>query len=531
MKRMVLVLAVLLLAAGVIFGAGRQQQATNDTTFSLLVDHTEQHEGPGWYGLYDAIERETGIKVNLMVYPNVTAVEQKNIMLSTGSYPDAMGGWIVSSNDIITLSAEKVIIPLENLMMNTVNLKESLARPGIREAMTLPDGHIYSPPYTASEPLVTYNPWINKNWLDQLGLQVPTTTDQFKLALIAFRDRIPNVGNQRIIPFSGDPGNLNLGNMAGWWGQPAPGGGNNAGYFSVINGRIESTIIRPEYREMIKYFADLNRERLLDPELFTQDLATWKAKGIQGLYGVNVAYAPTDYVEVDSKVKAADPSKNPHGWVPLPVLRAPGVTNPMYRSNNGGNTLFRSQFVITDKASSAKAANIMKWLDALYDPIHSYEALAGPLNKTWRIISQSGGITVFEYFSDLFNSWPKEEQEKNDVGGYSITSLPRWRRPPAIWQRVPTPGWENEYKDTDVRDALYKPFLEPIFTPAAWLNTDDAARVADLQTPIVDYVKQKQAEWVSGQANIDAEWDAYIAQLNRMGLQDLLAMKRKAIKL
>jgi putative aldouronate transport system substrate-binding protein len=203
----------------------------------------------------------------------------------------------------------------------------------------------------------------------------------------------------------------------------------------------------------------------------------------------------------------------------------------MYRSNNGGNTLFRTQFVITDKASPAKAANIIKWVDTLYDPIHSYEALAGPLNKTWRIISQSNGITVFEYFSDLFNSWPKEEQEKNDVGGYSITALPRWRRPPAIWQRVPQPGWENEYKDTDVRDALYAPFLEPVFTPAAWLNTEDAARVADLQTPIVDYVRQKQAEWVSGQADIDAEWDAYVDQLNRMGLQELLAMKRNAIKL
>jgi putative aldouronate transport system substrate-binding protein len=78
---------------------------------------------------------------------------------------------------------------------------------------------------------------------------------------------------------------------------------------------------------------------------------------------------------------------------------------------------------------------------------------------------------------------------------------------------------------------LYAPFLEPVFTPAAWLNTEDAARVADLQTPIVDYVKQKQAEWVSGQADIDAEWDAYVDQLNRMGLQELLAMKRNAIKL
>jgi len=530
MKRMVLVLAALLLVTGVIFGGGQQQQASKDTTFTLLVD-SDNPVAPGWYAMYDVIEKETGIKVELMVYPFQAAVEQKNIMLSTGSYPDAMGGWIVSATDIMALSADKVIIPLEDLIKNTKNIKENLERPGIREAMTLPDGHIYSPPYTAVEPLVNYSPWINKNWLDQLGLQVPTTTDQFKQALIAFRDRIPNVGGQKIIPFSGDSNNLGLGGLAGWWGQPAPNGGNSAGYFSVINGRVESTIIRSEYREFVRYFADLNRERLLDPELFTQDLATWKAKGKQGLYGVNIAYAPTDFVDVDSKLKAADPSKNPTGWVPLPVLRAPGVTNPVFRNNNNGNTMFRSQFVITDKASKAKAANIMKWLDALYDPIHSYEAISGPINKFWKIVSQSGGVTVYEYLSDVFNAASPDEQVKNDANGYSVLSLPRWRRANAIWQRQPSPGWENEYKDTDVRDALYKPFLEPIPMPAAWLNAADAAKVADLQTPINDYVKQKMAEWISGQANVDAEWDAYIAQLNRMGLQELLAIKRRAIKL
>ena len=108
---------------------------------------------------------------------------------------------------------------------------------------------------------------------------------------------------------------------------------------------------------------------------------------------------------------------------------------------------------------------------------------------------------------------------------------PRYQRPKAVWTEQPRPGWENEYKDTDVRDALYKPFLEQVSMPALWFSADDGRRVADLQTAIRTYVEQKEAEWVSGQANIDAEWDGFITQLNRLGLQDLLTLKRNAAKL
>ena len=529
MKRKVLLLAALVLAMVVFLGGCSKQAATQDTgSFTLLID-SDRAVGPGWYGLYDVIEKETGVKVNLMIFPYQAAVEQKNIMLSTGNYPDAIGGWLVSGNDIMTLSAEKVIIPLEDLMMNTKNVREALETPGVRASMTLPDGHIYSPPYLVEEPLVSFNPWINKTWLDQLGLQVPTTTDELKQVLIAFRDRIPNVAGQKIIPFSGDPNNLSLGTMAGWWGLNAANAGNNAGYFAVINGRIESTVIRDEYKEMIKFFADLNKERLLDPEIFTQDKATWEAKGKRGLYGVSMAYGPIDFWDIDPKDKEKDPSKNWTGYVPLPVLKAPGVANPVFRNNNNGNSLFRTQFIITDNAQGARAESIMKWLDACYDPIHSYEFNQGPIDKTWKILSQSGGKTIYQNLDT--SSWTQDERDKNGWAGYSVSTQPRYQRPKAVWTEQPRPGWENEYKDSDVRDALYKPFLEQVSMPALWFSAEDGRRVADLQTAIMSYVEQKEAEWVSGQANIDAEWDGFIAQLNRLGLQELLTLKRNAAKL
>jgi putative aldouronate transport system substrate-binding protein len=531
MKKIVLLATVtLLVSAGMVFASGASSgaaasggAAAGEVTFTLLVDADREYSN-GFYGLYDVIAREIGVRVQIMNFPYQAGLEQKNIMLNTGNYPDAIGGWLLNDNDIMTLSADGTLLALEGYFANTVNIKEALALPGIRQSMTLPNGHIYSPPYIVKEPLVSFSPWINQTWLDQLGLKMPTTTEEFRQALIAFRDRIPAVNGQRIIPFSGDPNNLNLGMLAGWFGLNAATG--VTGNFAIINGQVESTMNRPEYREFIKWFAGLYREGLVDQELFTQNVDTWKAKGKLGLYGSSIAYGSGDYLpDIDPVLKNTDPSKNWLGTAPIPVLRAPGVTTPVFRNNNNGMTLFRTQFAITDKAGS-KAQKIVEWLDRVYDPIHSTECDAGPLGRTWNMRDLVNGVQYWQGIDT--SSWTQDERDRNGWGGYSASSLPKFRR--LTWEEQPKPGWENEYKELDVRDALYKPYLEAQVMPQIWMSEANARRAADLRTAIGPYVAQKQAEWVSGQADIDREWDAYLAQLNRLGLQELLGLVRDAVK-
>jgi putative aldouronate transport system substrate-binding protein len=64
-----------------------------------------------------------------------------------------------------------------------------------------PDGRVFSvPSYRVA--LAQRNIFIRKDWLDTLGLALPTTTQQFYNALVAFRDRDPgNVGRNNVIPF------------------------------------------------------------------------------------------------------------------------------------------------------------------------------------------------------------------------------------------------------------------------------------------------------------------------------------------
>jgi putative aldouronate transport system substrate-binding protein len=63
-------------------------------------------------------------------------------------------------------------------------------------------GKIYSiPSYRVA--LAQRNVFIRKDWLDKLGLKVPTNINEFHDALIAFRDRDPgNVGRNRVVPYA-----------------------------------------------------------------------------------------------------------------------------------------------------------------------------------------------------------------------------------------------------------------------------------------------------------------------------------------
>ena len=107
------------------------------------------------------------------------------------------------------------------------NLKKILdENPEYRKLITAPDGHIYSFPWieqlgVGKEAIQAIGgmPYINKAWLDDLGLKVPETTENLKNVLIAFRDNQP-CGVQDVIPMSFriNGGNEDLGFILGAFG-------------------------------------------------------------------------------------------------------------------------------------------------------------------------------------------------------------------------------------------------------------------------------------------------------------------------
>ena len=269
MKKLALLLAALLMFSSVSALAVDWNEeglpiVNEPYSFSIFLDDSGLPEDKI---MFPILEEMTGITIDWQMAPYAVQTEKLGIALSSGDYADVIAGWVLGDQHLIDMGmGDQTFLPLEDLFEKYgPNMMEVLDKPGVRASMTLPDGHIYSIPYVVAEPEVFYIPYINAQWLDRLGLELPTTPEELKEVLIAFRDQDANGNGDPTdeIPFSGDPNNLDISKLAGWWGVDANSGNSDYPYFALVDGKIQFNANKPEYKQFIEFFADLYAEGIV----------------------------------------------------------------------------------------------------------------------------------------------------------------------------------------------------------------------------------------------------------------------------
>src|SRR5699024_9501519 len=155
------------------------------TVSNSLVENFETNEFTKWY------EEKTGVKVNWVVVPEEGVVEQLNLILTSGDYPDVIMDMPVTTSQMRIYGEKGVFLSLNNLIedygIETKRMFEEM--PIVEDSITTPEGEIYALPqvnvcYHCTMP---EKMWINQPWLDELGLDMPTTTEEFHDVLKAFK--------------------------------------------------------------------------------------------------------------------------------------------------------------------------------------------------------------------------------------------------------------------------------------------------------------------------------------------------------
>jgi len=146
---------------------------------------------------YQETEKKTGIHIDFK-HPAVGQEKnQFNLLMSTGDYPDVIEwGWNDYPGGGVGALNSGVIIPLnEYIEKYAPNLTKLLEEnPDIRKDISTDDGRIYAFPFLRSDPyLRTYfGLGVRQDWLDKLGLAMPTTIDEWHGVLQAFKEKDPN---------------------------------------------------------------------------------------------------------------------------------------------------------------------------------------------------------------------------------------------------------------------------------------------------------------------------------------------------
>lgn len=429
--------------------------------------------------------------------------EKKNLMFASGDLPDAFfGGSSLSDSDILKYGTQGLLIPLEDLIDKYApNIKKLLEEnPDIKKVVTAPDGHIYSIPNVITEGANELGEvyFINKTWLDQLGLSVPATTAEFEQVLKAFKEKgdLNGNGKKDEIPFSFSNGNTLNGvfSLYGAFGLP-----DNGSHVMVQDGKVAYTAITPEFKEATKYLNSLYKQGLIDPEAYTQDRNLYFSKGHSAggpIFGAFTGYNAENVVG----------SENAKNYVPIVPLKGPQGQQLVNKYEE--LAVSKSGFSIT--SANKHLEESMRWIDTIYEERHSVEWEFGPV-----------GVNFKETTGDKYEFLPTPEGMSYD--DFRCSESPCYGGSVAIlgdtYQKIelsPKIKTRLEYLD------IYKPFMKKFTLPAGMFFTvEDSDRLSVLSTDITTFVKKKQAQWVID-GNIDAEWDGYLAQLKKSGLDEFL---------
>ena len=486
---------------GVMYKVGLPLVDEGTYGFSIFCDDSK--EKPEYYML-DEFKKQTNVDVEMRIFPYETATERLNLDLNSGDYADVVGGWTLSDSMILTYGVNQgVFIPLEDYFAEYCpRITEILDLPGVREEMTAPDGHIYAIPYVCDDTKVGYSPYINGRWLKNVGMDIPTTTEEFEAVLKAFKEQDAN-GNgdpNDEIPFSADPNNKHIESMTGWFGLPMGKSG-----IGILDEEVVFAGASSTYREFLSWFNSLYEQGLIDLEIFTQDSSTWEGKGNRDLYGVSIAYGSGEFSGI--VVEGGEKSE----FDVLPVLNTD--KGGMWMRDTNGFSVYRTQAVITDNAEHPEV--ICRWFDNAFQLENGIGCNRGPVGTV--VFKEDDGYRAIDV-----KTLPEEDQEKFSWGNLWPQSLPKYM--PSGFKYIEDHPTYNEKK---VMEDTYEPYLTKTTIPSFWIPLDKIDRYSDIASALTDYFNQRQAMFISGEMDIDddAQWQSYVDGLYALGLEDWMDVR------
>lgn len=200
---------------------------------------------------------------------------------------------------------------------------------------------------------------IRKDWLDSLGLKMPTTQDEFVEVLRAFRDGDPNGnGVADEIPTGGREEARWMDYLFFMYGVAM-----FEGYpcWDLYDGELTYSAVTPNMRDALEWLSQLYAEKLIDPETLFNDKAAWDGKVSSNLVGIYYHLPQTDYIRAMDIENATGVKAD---FAVLPAISANGYEGKgFYQATQSGDP----QYVVNYTEDPGRIMACMKVLDALYN--------------------------------------------------------------------------------------------------------------------------------------------------------------------
>lgn len=500
-----------------------------EQSFSIMMaPYGDSDPKTAW--VTEEYQKKTNVKIDWMLVPVDGWKDKRSVTFASGDLPDVVAGmdtYNLSAADELQYSTQGMLVPMNDVIdKNSIHLKKYMEEnPMTKKLIAQNDGEIYALPGLA----VCYHcnfsqkMFINKTWLDNVKMPIPTTTDEYYNVLKAFKEQDAN-GN-------GDKNDeIPLITCTSGWHVDLDGFLMNAFTYSdpdtrlaVEDKKIIFTPTTDKYKEGLAYLNKLYSEGLLSPESFTNDEPTNTKMNIANDYALIGSY-PFAYQNYSGDTERWKE------YVILPPLKGPDgfVTTPNYELTR--NTI-RGNFAITKDAKNP--ALIMRWVDYFYSEEGSFFRL-GREGVEWR--KAEPGELDFNGKQAVYAplKTPEDDPFYNNIDwsqAIPVNLSQEFREcavAPQDWMpKEVANGTEIQlFQGTKAYEAVANSVENSI--PALIVPADKSSDYSRVQTEITDYAKETLVKFITGDMSLEKDWESYKAQLDKLGLPEYLTLSNDA---
>ena len=452
---------------------------------------------------YQAIQRNTGVTIDFIHPAAGMAQETFNLMIASGDLPDLIqipnGRYY--DGDLMALYEDGAIIDLAPYLeeyapqyLDVINHTEMAQRQIIQDGKVL---GFYKITFADPMPYVRFN--VNKDWLDEFGMDEPVTIDEYEAFFQAVLDNKPGVTPMW---FSGSIETYNLlmgayDMLASWYLDPD---GVTARYWANA----------PQYKEFLTLLHSWYEKGFL-----SKDFASLQMTEAQAMFDAGQLACIADSVDASySRTKDLFPVTN------LPYMRK--EADSVIGNNLATWAVDESnQWVtmITSACDNIEAA--VQYLNYGYTFEGSQYFTFGVEGEAW-----NWGDDGLPVYTDLILNNPQGMTISNVSYAIKIHFGSRYCYPDSIGH----PGVASNKPALEVRTLWADDKNEQSYLrlPPIMLTTAESNRRSELLAEIDTYAEEMRLKFIVGAESLD-NYDAYLEELENLGLSEAILITQTAL--
>ncbi|MDD9269461.1 extracellular solute-binding protein [Paenibacillus sp. GCM10023248] len=464
---------------------------------------------------YKEMEKITGTKVDFK-HPTgggTQIQEQFNLMVASRNLTDVIQtNWFNVARGPQSAIDDGTIIRLNDLIdRHAPNFKKYLSEhPDVASMIKTDKGDIYAFPFIRGDDKIKvyYGPVIRKDWLDKVGLGMPTTIDEWEKVMIAFRDKDPNGnGKKDEIPFLLEVSTVRnelLNAVIGAWGI--------LDKFYQKDGKIYYGEMQPEFKDFLTTMRRWYKDGLIDKDFAAVDGKLKDAKTSNNQLGILYGYSSGTIGKFTDLMKDTVPGFK-MAALPHPTLKqgdtpAAGMISPTYPGEHS--------VAITTAAKEPE--KIVKWLDYAYGQDGNMLFNFGIKGQSYEVVN---GKPVF---TDTIKANPnkltfKQAQAqfmRSQYGGPFIQDVE------SFLQQMKYP---EQLDSLEIWSKAKNQLQLPLMT----LTADESKKLASIMNDINTFSDEMIVKFIMGEEPID-NFPQYVEKLKKFDIEEAIRIQQSAFE-